>query len=161
MTQNEEMFPDPDTFRPERYIEDPGLPFNFLFGFGRRMCPGMHVAQSSLFMVVAKVLWAFDVWPVVDSSTGACICSFIFFEQLRVEDEEGEGEQEQEKRNDANDLSNRTGNPVLPDPHAFVGGIVIKPVPFPFVLRPREGMNVESVVRSEAGKAEVLLGAYE
>jgi hypothetical protein len=42
-----------------------------------------------------------------------------------------------------------------------VGGIVIKPVPFDFVLRPREGKNVESVVLSEAGKAEVQLAAYD
>ena len=70
MTQNPEMFPEPDVFRPERYLDDPSLPYNFLFGFGRRLCPGMHVAQNSLFMVISKLLWSFDVLPPVDSKTG-------------------------------------------------------------------------------------------
>ncbi|KAJ3504258.1 hypothetical protein NMY22_g17982 [Coprinellus aureogranulatus] len=121
MTQDPTLFPEPDAFKPERYLEDPSLPYNFLFGFGRRLCPGMHVAQNSLFMVVSKILWAFDVLPPLDAS----------------------------------------GKPILPDPNAFIGGIVIKPVPFEFVLKPREGKNVESVVLSEAEKAEVQLAAYD
>lgn len=31
----------------------------FVFGFGRRVCPGQHVANSSVFINVVLVLWAF------------------------------------------------------------------------------------------------------
>ncbi|KAJ2919890.1 hypothetical protein MD484_g619, partial [Candolleomyces efflorescens] len=64
MTQNEEMFPEPNTFRPERYIENPSLPHSFVFGFGRRICPGMHFAHNSLFILISRLLWAFDVLPI-------------------------------------------------------------------------------------------------
>ncbi|TFK18867.1 cytochrome P450 [Coprinopsis marcescibilis] len=67
ITQNEEMFPDPETFRPDRYIENPKLPNSFVFGFGRRVCPGMHVAQNSLFSIVSKMLWAYEILPTKDS----------------------------------------------------------------------------------------------
>lgn len=140
MTQDPEMFPEPDVFRPERYLENPSLPYNFLFGFGRRLCPGMHVAQNSLFSLISKVLWAFEVLPPIDANGTLPVSCVI---RYRMTDDVDIGE------------------PVLPSPHAFVGGIVIKPVPFEFVLRAREGKNVDSVVLSEAGKAEVQLAAYD
>ena len=39
----------------------------FTFGAGRRICPGMHVAERSLFLGIARMLWAFDVSPVKDA----------------------------------------------------------------------------------------------
>lgn len=33
---------------------------HFTFGAGRRICPGMHLAERSLFIAVAKLLWAFE-----------------------------------------------------------------------------------------------------
>ncbi|KAF8662701.1 hypothetical protein AX16_001143 [Volvariella volvacea WC 439] len=69
MTQDEEMFPEPNIFRPERFIDNPSLQsLTFLFGFGRRICPGIHIAQQSLFIVIARILWAFDVVPVKDTT---------------------------------------------------------------------------------------------
>jgi hypothetical protein len=65
------MFPCPDTFRPERYlnleqaISQPNS--TFFFGFGRRICPGMHIAMNSLFIVITRILWAFDINPLKDS----------------------------------------------------------------------------------------------
>ncbi|KAF8888758.1 cytochrome P450 [Infundibulicybe gibba] len=41
-------------------------PFDLPFGFGRRICPGMHLALNSLFINIARVLWAFDVLPQLD-----------------------------------------------------------------------------------------------
>ncbi|KAH9937759.1 cytochrome P450 [Epithele typhae] len=61
------LFPAPDAFRPERFLEssaDPRLrEFDLPFGFGRRVCVGVHLARASLFVAVSRVLWAFDVVP--------------------------------------------------------------------------------------------------
>jgi hypothetical protein len=57
---DEAIFPNPEQFRPERWIEDPSLPV-FAWGFGRRSCPGRHVAINSLFIIIARMLWAFDI----------------------------------------------------------------------------------------------------
>ena len=65
-----ELFPEPDTFRPERFLEttDPRLrDFELPFGFGRRICVGMHLARNSLFIAVARILWAFDILPARDA----------------------------------------------------------------------------------------------
>lgn len=63
----------PDAFQPERFLQD-GLHANasasqpdfrkrdhFQYGFGRRLCQGIFVAEASLYMVIARVLWAFDI----------------------------------------------------------------------------------------------------
>src|SRR5690606_26576989 len=39
---------------------------HFSFGAGRRICEGMHVADRSLFLVIARLMWAFDISKVVD-----------------------------------------------------------------------------------------------
>ncbi len=60
------MYPDPDTFKPERFInpdgslcEDPVL--TSTFGFGKRICPGRHLADATLFIVVASLLSVFKI----------------------------------------------------------------------------------------------------
>ncbi|KAG1728990.1 cytochrome P450 [Suillus paluster] len=58
-----EVFPEPDVFKPERWIDDQGHLrddlTNFVFGFGRRVCPGQHVATRSVFINALLILWAF------------------------------------------------------------------------------------------------------
>ncbi len=57
ITQDEAMFPNPGEFIPERFLNtsDPNLiNFTIPFGFGRRQCPGMHVALQSVFIAVAR-----------------------------------------------------------------------------------------------------------
>ena len=34
---------------------------HFGFGGGRRICPGLHVAEKSLFINIARTLWGFDI----------------------------------------------------------------------------------------------------
>lgn len=53
-----EIFPDGDKFIPERFLEttDPRL-LNYKFGsfgFGRRICPGMHVAIQSVYIIISR-----------------------------------------------------------------------------------------------------------
>ena len=57
---DEDVYKDPYTFNPDRWIEDPNLPLN-AFGFGRRVCTGQHIARNSLSINIARMLWAFDI----------------------------------------------------------------------------------------------------
>ncbi|KAL2135470.1 hypothetical protein VTI74DRAFT_8329 [Chaetomium olivicolor] len=40
---------------------DPGLRDHFTFGAGRRNCPGLQFAHNSLFINIARIIWAFDI----------------------------------------------------------------------------------------------------
>ncbi|KAL9625504.1 MAG: hypothetical protein Q9160_000214 [Pyrenula sp. 1 TL-2023] len=61
--------PDPGAFRPERWLQNPDAGM-IAFGFGRRVCAGRHIARNSLFLVIARILWAFDVRAAVDPVDG-------------------------------------------------------------------------------------------
>lgn len=57
MTHDRDLFTDPEVFRPERFLETTNprlIDFTLPFGFGRRICPGLHVASQSIFIVVAR-----------------------------------------------------------------------------------------------------------
>ncbi|KAI1782833.1 cytochrome P450 [Ganoderma leucocontextum] len=67
------VYEDPHVFRPERFIRDGKLdpsvqdPLAFVFGFGRRICPGRHYAEAALFINVASVLHTFNITPSLDA----------------------------------------------------------------------------------------------
>ncbi|CAE6466211.1 unnamed protein product [Rhizoctonia solani] len=56
----------PDVFNPDRF-QDPLTPDAPLFGFGRRGCPGIHLADSILFSVISTMLTVFNIRPIRDS----------------------------------------------------------------------------------------------
>jgi hypothetical protein len=37
------------------------------FGAGRRLCPGLNVAERSLFLGISRMLWAFNISPEIDA----------------------------------------------------------------------------------------------
>ena len=43
----------------------------YQFGFGRRVCPGQHVANASVFVNAAALMWAFDISEPADSPGNA------------------------------------------------------------------------------------------
>ncbi|KAJ7770565.1 cytochrome P450 [Mycena metata] len=66
IVRDPEVFPDPERFDPQRWITPDGTAIRedlrvFQFGFGRRVCPGSHVANKSLFINTALLLWAFRI----------------------------------------------------------------------------------------------------
>lgn len=62
---DDKIFPEPMRFRPERWLENPDLPLH-AFGFGRRVCTGQHVSTNSMFIIIARLLWAFDFHRATD-----------------------------------------------------------------------------------------------
>jgi len=95
---DDRLFPDPFTFKPERFIGpdvDPRVPaaVDYAFGFGRRVCPGRWMAHSFVWIVVASVLSSFRIEkPVRDGrvieptgamSPGILACVVILAVDLR------------------------------------------------------------------------------
>lgn len=91
---DDRLFPDPFTFKPERFIGpdvDPRVPaaVDYAFGFGRRVCPGRWMAHAFVWVVVASVLSAFRIEKVVRDgrvieptgafSPGILACVLFFF----------------------------------------------------------------------------------
>ncbi|KAF9461985.1 cytochrome P450 [Collybia nuda] len=63
ITHDPELYPSPDNFDPTRHLGEDAQtdPFKFVFGFGRRTCPGSHFAEVSLFLNMASILATFDI----------------------------------------------------------------------------------------------------
>lgn len=64
-------YQDPETFNPSRFLNNEfgvlegkdttGRKQSYAFGAGRRLCPGKRMAENSVLMAMAKIIWAFDV----------------------------------------------------------------------------------------------------
>ncbi|KAJ3814477.1 cytochrome P450 [Lentinula aff. lateritia] len=70
---NEDDYPEPHLFNPSRFldsngqidpaIKDPAFP---VFGFGRRVCPGKHIALDLLWIAIASILTSYSIEPESD-----------------------------------------------------------------------------------------------
>ncbi|RXW15361.1 hypothetical protein EST38_g10493 [Candolleomyces aberdarensis] len=70
MLHDESVYPDPFTFSPDRFINPETGEIDFTrqrnpsfacWGFGRRICPGRHVAFSSIWLAIASLVSVFDI----------------------------------------------------------------------------------------------------
>lgn len=64
-THDPNVYHDPMSFKPERFLESDGNipeldPHTLSFGFGRRICPGRFLADSTIFMSIAQSLAVFN-----------------------------------------------------------------------------------------------------
>ncbi|KAH7928996.1 cytochrome P450 [Leucogyrophana mollusca] len=77
ISRDEDLYgPDAREFNPSRHLDDTGniLPALYdtqdeshaSFGFGRRICVGRHVANSTLFIDLACMLWSSSIEPFTD-----------------------------------------------------------------------------------------------
>ncbi|KAJ8091917.1 hypothetical protein PM082_024151 [Marasmius tenuissimus] len=74
-------FQKPKEFNPDRWMGE--LPMrwggsgtgqtrdHYVFGWGRRFCMGSHIAEASIFFVVARILWGLDMRGPRNPRTGA------------------------------------------------------------------------------------------
>ncbi|KAJ3545757.1 hypothetical protein NM688_g5589 [Phlebia brevispora] len=95
MMMDENVYSDAYKFRPERYLPEGGnepYPSNAVYGFGRRICPGRHLADAGVWLVAANLLAAFEICPpkgsagpkdiVIEWDTG--LTSFPFHRIIRM-----------------------------------------------------------------------------
>jgi cytochrome P450 len=94
---NEEYYPNPHQFDPTRFLDTalserskaptpltgkphPAKSGHSSFGWGRRICPGAGLAENSLYIALAKILWTFDILPV----KGASYDTFAYTEGFNI-----------------------------------------------------------------------------
>ncbi|PSK38003.1 Phenylacetate 2-hydroxylase [Elsinoe australis] len=80
--RNPVKYPDPESFRPERWVESgwptfqepltefPTVKGMTSFGFGQRQCLGMTLTQDETFLACGGLLWAFNLKKKIDPKTG-------------------------------------------------------------------------------------------
>ncbi|KAG6327474.1 hypothetical protein ID866_11615 [Astraeus odoratus] len=65
ISRDPEVYPNPDKFDPQRWINSDGRIKDDIrfpsFGFGRRICPGQHIANRSIFINAALLMWSFRI----------------------------------------------------------------------------------------------------
>ena len=71
MTHDDRIYTNPDEFDPDRFIPTSeggrGEPYpQGQFGFGRRVCVGRHLAEASVWIVVACILATMHIEKVID-----------------------------------------------------------------------------------------------
>ncbi|TFY75248.1 hypothetical protein EWM64_g8764 [Hericium alpestre] len=67
-----DVYPDPLVFSPDRFVSDGARPlqrdpYEICFGYGRRTCPGAHLAESFMYIFIVNIVSLFDIDKVVEN----------------------------------------------------------------------------------------------
>lgn len=56
-------YPSPNTFDPSRFLGPSPAPDprKYIFGFGRRVCPGLHIADNETWIICAGLMALFNI----------------------------------------------------------------------------------------------------
>ncbi|TQS33714.1 hypothetical protein Golomagni_05931, partial [Golovinomyces magnicellulatus] len=74
-----DIFPEPEVFRPERWLETPGLDkYLVSFGRGTRSCIGINLAYAELYITMSTLATHFN-WELYDTSLKDVVCKHDFF----------------------------------------------------------------------------------
>ena len=72
ITRNEEVYPEPEEFMPERFWgkmdSEAARQVSAVFGFGRRVCPGKAFAESSMFLLMSNIVATMDLTKALDEA---------------------------------------------------------------------------------------------
>jgi cytochrome P450 len=68
-----EAYPEPDKFKPERFLNEDGTVrddpmLSLAFGVGKRICPGRHLVEATLFIGASSILSVFNVTKAKDEN---------------------------------------------------------------------------------------------
>ena len=82
MTRDESLFPDAETFRPDRWLDPkfptykeplsqyPDIKGHSAFGWGNRSCIGQGFTETVLFTMASTILWSCNITKKRDAKTG-------------------------------------------------------------------------------------------
>ncbi|KAL2678329.1 hypothetical protein Neosp_009074 [[Neocosmospora] mangrovei] len=82
MHHHDAQYPSPEQFDPDRFFDyklsaaasanlaDATQRDHYSYGGGKRICPGIHSAERSLFIMTSRMIQAFDFYPPLDPETG-------------------------------------------------------------------------------------------
>lgn len=78
----ESLYPDEDEFKPERFdgfnrlandyagSSDYSKRDHYVYGAGRRLCPGIHLAERNMWRIASRLLWGYTIEEPIDPETG-------------------------------------------------------------------------------------------
>ncbi|KAF8599313.1 cytochrome P450 [Ceratobasidium sp. AG-I] len=69
MARDPNVYHSPEIFNPKRFLPGKNTPEadpeDIAFGFGRRRCPGIHLAHSSVWLSIVLTLAVYDITPAI------------------------------------------------------------------------------------------------